>query len=162
MFDVAHINAFHDCKPDSKNFLLEHRKKGRPGEIPGLGIRKRKRTVTTTSGTQVKTLPAYPYQRKALEPAQSGDTDTTTTTEPNTSTSRSELENTKDPEYVPKEKTGVGHVKKKKDFINEKIVAIFDSCKISDPCGVRTIIAVAESLGHDVNTLTVSRVSFQV
>lgn len=47
--------------------------------------------------------------------------------------------------------------KKKVDFINERIVAALDAAKISDYKAMHIISAIAESLGHDINDLNISR-----
>lgn len=37
------------------------------------------------------------------------------------------------------------------------MVEVMDSCKKSDPCAIRLILATANALGHDCNQLTASR-----
>lgn len=46
---------------------------------------------------------------------------------------------------------------KKKDFINERIVAALDVAKVSDYKSLHIIASVAEALGHSLNDLVVSR-----
>lgn len=47
------------------------------------------------------------------------------------------------------------------NIITSKIVAALDACKMSDRCGVRILTAVAEALGHDTLSLSISRSTFQ-
>lgn len=47
------------------------------------------------------------------------------------------------------------------NVINEKVVAVLDQCQLSGRRAVHLIIAIAQSLGHDVNTLEVNRTSIR-
>lgn len=56
---------------------------------------------------------------------------------------------------VPSSKRGIFN------FINERIVSALDKCKVSDRCAVHLLVAVAESLGHDVQKLIINRTTLQ-
>lgn len=47
------------------------------------------------------------------------------------------------------------------NIITPKIAAAFDACKISDRYGVHILTAVAEALGHDTTSLSISRTTLQ-
>lgn len=57
-----------------------------------------------------------------------------------------------DPSFIGPVERGVP----KRDFINEEIVQILDSCKISNPCAMRLMVALLQSLSFDVNKFVLS------
>lgn len=55
----------------------------------------------------------------------------------------------------PKRSRGNTHV------VDEKLVAVLETCKISDRKAVHLIIAIAQALNHDVNSLIVNKTSIK-
>lgn len=113
----------------------------------------RKRKVPSTEAPSLELL-EVPETSAASTGIQEYNTSSSTTT--------SEMDDSKkDPSFFIKEtkkpQSTLTKGRKKIDFIDDNIISILDTCKISDPCAVRLIIAVAEALGHKVNELTVNR-----
>lgn len=63
--------------------------------------------------------------------------------------------------YVEYEIPSIKWKEKKVHFIDDRLVAALDACKISDPQAMHIVTSVAVALGHDPKDLVLSRSTIQ-
>lgn len=168
LFDISHANALELITiEEDKQFLISQKQKGRPGCMYGIDyqLAAREKVAEEKHKKMSKRL-----QRSLQEKSQLMETVTLSSSG---SSSSVEIESKTEgrlesQEEVPLalEEPGPSQPKKRKfygtiNIVTPKIVAAFDACRISDRYGVHILTAVAEALGHDVSSLSISRTTLQ-
>lgn len=141
LFDIAHHNAFHLIKDSSiQEFLRNQRKKGRPGTIPSDD--------------------EHAQRAKSVKKQKTTDTEEVATKLSDESTENSSG-NTVHDSSSERVSEFLLEKKEKISFIDKRIVSALDKCKVSDRNAMHIITAVAAALGHDVDSLIISRNTLQ-
>lgn len=166
LFDIASADALDKIKnEEDKQFLLMQRQKGRPGAMIGIDAvsvqmekrrlqrlqeeverRERSDAQTVVANTTVQ------MDTSSSEISSIGDANP-----PNVMSTATDTEEDLQSEPQPTPSTSRG----KTEFINERVAAALDKCKISDRDAIHVIIAVVEALGLDTNELIINRSSLR-
>lgn len=165
LFDISHANALELMKIDEdKQFLINQRKKGRPGFMHGIDYQLASQEKSAEEKSQKL---SERMQRNLQEKARLVETVTCSSSSSSPADSNeNEDEIIEAQEELLQDQPGPSQPKKKRlygtcNIITPKIAAAFDACKISDRYGVHILTAVAEALGHDTTSLSISRTTLQ-
>lgn len=164
LFDISHANALELLKIDEdKQFLINQRKKGRPGYMHGIDyhLASQEEAATLKSEKLSERLQRCIQEKSKIMETVALSSSSSTSSSPGKS-SNNEHETDKSQEEVLEEEPGPSNPKKQRlygqrNIVTPKIVAAFDACKISDRYGVHILIAVVEALGYDAASLSISR-----
>ncbi|XP_076283045.1 uncharacterized protein LOC143210244 isoform X1 [Lasioglossum baleicum] len=169
LFDIAHVDALEMITIDEdKQFLLNQRKKGRPGSMIGgvrvLSAKEQKQALRQAKeeARRVKTQAAMQEETINFASIASPDDDEENRQctededeDPALESNASDCDATEPGPSKPKRKRG------SKQVITLKLMSTLDACKVSDRDAARIIVAISQALGHDINDLTISRSSIR-
>lgn len=154
LFDIAHEDALNLMKiEEDKMFLCNQRKKGRVGCMAGVDVKlpkteeKIRQRKENEERFRTKTLSSTSlFYSKPLEDCEKeGDED--------------DLSPQQQKDTEEKFKLDLPDTRARKNFITPKLVAVLDRCQLSASDAVYVLEAVAEALGHNVDSLVINKTS---
>lgn len=153
LFDIAHGDALSIIQiEEDRLFLLNQRKKGRPGGMIGSDralFEREKRRNMREERELIRQEKYHQEQSQNLVASQDYSDD---------EGQLAEIDSDELQDNFQQTSTGnVGKKRKMKNFITPKLVATLDKCKVSDRDAVRILIGTAEALGHDLSQLAISK-----
>ncbi|XP_076279088.1 uncharacterized protein LOC143208527 isoform X1 [Lasioglossum baleicum] len=174
LFDIAHANALEMISvEEDKIFLLQQREKRRIGSMASIDrklVEKEERQAERKEQQEMRWQRAQ--ESSINDSVQLESTSTSSDEETEVPLART-IEILSDEPQVPDGDDteaedynipGPSNPKKrrgKQKVITPKLVAVLDSCRISDRDAIRIVMATAECLGHDLNELIINRTSIR-
>jgi hypothetical protein len=163
LFDIAHANALNMITiQEDRDFLLAQREKGRRGTMAGVDIKldqKEKRKAKKMAQQEARAH----REQKAQEASTSK-----VATDLQTSNSSSNSESSQSTDEVEWNKYGQASggtppckKQKRMDVVTPSLSSALDRSKMTDRKAMMVVTATAQSLGHDVNELALSRSSIR-
>lgn len=142
---------------DDKVFLLNQRKKGRPGAMIGCDRSLFEKEKRKNDRMEKEMLRKQKNSEEELETHETVDLF-------DEEVYQSDFSDFCADELDDDSILNSRNTKKRKfhQFISPKLVATLDKCKISERDAVRILIATAEALGHDVNSLSISKTTIRL
>lgn len=153
LFDVSDYNVLDIIKrPESKEFLVMQRQKGRPGTMEAILAQRKAAPSPLVPNPDISSDASSIQSSENSASIHSRASNVRSITE--SLSSISVVDDTKnDPDFTLDE---VAPKKKKQELIDERVVSVLDKCRISNPCAVHLFVAILEKLGLDPKGYAIS------